>query len=76
MQYFSPALRDNWSLKPIFCLFESGCFIQALLYFIFQIPKLTKHKAPPETLYREPSEFKKIDVVRQTNRRKAEVGLF
>lgn len=39
------------------------------------IPKLTKHKPPPETLYREPSEFKKIDLVRQANRRKAEERL-
>lgn len=39
------------------------------------IPKLSKHKPPPETLYREPSEFKKIDYIRQANRRKAEERL-
>ena len=26
LQYFWPALSDNWSWKPIFGLFESGCF--------------------------------------------------
>ena len=30
LQYFLPALSDNWSLKPIFGLFESGCFTQVL----------------------------------------------
>ena len=29
---FWPALSDNWSWKPVFCLFESGCFTQVLLY--------------------------------------------
>ena len=32
MQYFWPALSDNWSWKPIFGLFESGRFTQVLLY--------------------------------------------
>ena len=32
MQYFWPALSDNWFWKPIFGLFESGCFTQVLLY--------------------------------------------
>ena len=32
LQYFWPALRDNWSWKPICGLFESGCFTQVLLY--------------------------------------------
>ena len=32
LQYFWPALSDNWSWKPIFGLFESGCFTQILLY--------------------------------------------
>ena len=27
-----PVLSDNWSGNPIFCLLESGCFTQALLY--------------------------------------------
>ena len=31
LQYFWPALSDNWSLKPIFGLFESGRFTQVLL---------------------------------------------
>ena len=31
-QYFSPALCDNWSWKPICGLFESGRFTQVLLY--------------------------------------------
>ena len=26
LQYFWPALSNNRSWKPIFCLFESGCF--------------------------------------------------
>ena len=30
LQYFWPALRNNWSWKPIFCLFESGRFTQVL----------------------------------------------
>ena len=32
LQYFWPALSDNWSWKPIFGLFESGCFTQVLLW--------------------------------------------
>ena len=32
LQYYWPALSDNWSWKPIFCLFESGRFTQVLLY--------------------------------------------
>ena len=31
LQYFWPALCDNWSWKPIFGLFESGRFRQVLL---------------------------------------------
>ena len=32
LQYFWPALSDNWAWKPIWGLFESGPFTQALLY--------------------------------------------
>ena len=32
LQYFWPALSDNWSCKPIFGLFDSGCYTQVLLY--------------------------------------------
>ena len=32
LQYFWPALSNNRSRKPIFGLFESGCFTQVLLY--------------------------------------------
>ena len=32
LQYFWPALSDNWFEKPIFGLFESSHFIQVLLY--------------------------------------------
>ena len=32
LQYFWPALSDNWSWKPIFVLYESGRFTQVLLY--------------------------------------------
>ena len=32
LQYFWPALNDNWSWKPIFDYFESGRFTQFLLY--------------------------------------------
>ena len=32
LQYFQPALSNNWSWKPIFGLFESGHFRQVLLY--------------------------------------------
>jgi len=42
-------------------------------FVLLQIPKLTKHKPPPETLYKEPSELKRIEVKRQANRRLAEV---
>ena len=35
LQYFWPALRDNWAWKLIFGLFESGRFRQVLLYNIF-----------------------------------------
>ena len=38
LQYFWPALSDYWSWKPIFCLFESGRFTQALLYVLFFSP--------------------------------------
>ena len=31
LQYFWPALSNNWSWKPIFGLFESGSFTQVLL---------------------------------------------
>ena len=32
LQYFWPALSDNWSLKPIFGHFESGSLTQVSLY--------------------------------------------
>ena len=32
LQYFWPALSDNWSWKPIFGLFESGRLRPVLLY--------------------------------------------
>ena len=32
LQYFRPALSDNWSSEPICGLFESGHFTQVLLY--------------------------------------------
>ena len=32
LQYFIPALSDKWSWKPIFGVFESGCFTHVLLY--------------------------------------------
>ena len=32
LQYFLPASSNNWPWKPIFCLFESGCFTQVLWY--------------------------------------------
>ena len=31
LQYFWPALSDNWSYKPMFDLFESDRFTQVLL---------------------------------------------
>ena len=42
LQYFSPALSNNWSWKPlygIYGLFESGRFTQGLMYalIIFNI---------------------------------------
>lgn len=39
------------------------------------IPKLQKHKPPPDTLYKQPSELTKIERIRQENRRKAEERL-
>ena len=35
LQYFWPALSDNWSWKPIFGLFESGSFTQELLQYFW-----------------------------------------
>ena len=35
LQYFWPALSDNWSWKPICGLFDSGHFTQVLLYFVY-----------------------------------------
>ena len=35
LQYFLPALSDNWFWKPIFCLMESGRFTHVLLYSAF-----------------------------------------
>ena len=32
LQYFWPALSYNWSWKPIFGLFESGLFTQAVIH--------------------------------------------
>ena len=32
LQYFWPALSYNWSWKPFFGLFKSGCFTQVLLF--------------------------------------------
>ena len=44
LQYFSPALSNNWSWNPIFSLFESGHFTQILLYFInCSIPAVSKY---------------------------------
>ena len=37
LQYFWPALSDNWSWKPIFGLFESVCFTKVLLYTSLQL---------------------------------------
>ena len=37
LQYFWPALIDNWSWKPIFGLFESGCFTQVIMYITYAI---------------------------------------
>ena len=46
LQYFWPALSDNRSWKPFFCLFESGHFTQVLLYLMTmdmgQMPKFHK----------------------------------
>lgn len=39
------------------------------------IPKLQKHKPPPDTLYKQPSELNKIERIKQENRRKAEERL-
>ena len=35
LQYFWPALSDNWSWKTIIGIFESGRFSQVLLYYIW-----------------------------------------
>ena len=34
LQYFLPALSDNWSWEPIFGLFEGGHFVPVLLYTV------------------------------------------
>ena len=36
LQYFWPAISDNWSWKLIICLFESDHFTQVLLYLKIQ----------------------------------------
>ena len=36
LQYFWPALSDNWYWKTIFGLFESGRFTQVLLYLCLE----------------------------------------
>ena len=38
LKYFWTALSDNWSWKPIFGLFDSGCLRQVLLYCIKSVP--------------------------------------
>ena len=45
LQYFWPALRDNWSWKPIFGVFESCSFTQVLLYIILEMSKDTLKEA-------------------------------
>ena len=40
LQYFWPALSDNWSWKPIFGLFESGHF--AILSTFIKLPFVIK----------------------------------
>ena len=35
LQYFWPALSDDWSWKPIFCVFESGRFTVADPFILF-----------------------------------------
>ena len=40
LQYFWPALSDYWSWKPIFGLFESGCFTKVLLYSLLFFSQL------------------------------------
>ena len=35
MQHFQPSLRDNQSLRPLFCLCLSGGLKQVLLYIIY-----------------------------------------
>ena len=40
LQYFWPALSENWSWKPIFGLFEIGYFTQVLLYMIIYFVKM------------------------------------
>ena len=34
LQYFRPSLSYHLSLRPLFCLFLSGCFKQVLLYLL------------------------------------------
>ena len=33
LQYFQPSLRYHLSLRPLFCLFLSGCFTQVFISF-------------------------------------------
>ena len=40
LQYFWPALSDNWSWKPIFGHFETGSITQVLLYYSVSRPCL------------------------------------
>ena len=45
LQYFWPALSDNWSWKPVFGVFKSGHFTQVLLYTLLSV------KFSPHILY-------------------------
>ena len=44
LQYFWPALSNNWSWKQILCLFESGCFTKVLLLFVWNQSEQSNYK--------------------------------
>ena len=50
LQYFLPALSDNWSWKRIFGLFESGSLTQVLLYVSFVLNPYPANMYCPENV--------------------------
>ena len=63
LQYFRPSLSYHLSLRPLFCLFLSGHFIQVLLYskfhLIHMIPICAPNKGTPILLINRIKSYRK-----------------